>query len=200
MKKDFFTGLVLLMPFVVTIAVIVFVIKLITNPFMSPVSTWLNNYEFSFSVTFVSRLIILVSFIGITMLVGMLGRWFLFGKLVSFGEFLIQRIPVVKTIYKSFQDVVQTVFNKAENSFSEVVLVPFPHAKAHSIGLITRNAAKEETDLDYKELIPVFVPGTPNPTMGFLLFFRKEQLTPINMGVKDALKFLVSCGVVVPKE
>lgn len=209
MKKDFFTGMALLMPLVLTIAIVVFIIKLITTPLMGSVSSLLNyldilNKPFLFLkaeqvLALSSRLLILIGLFGITTLVGVLARLFLFEYLGRFSEYLIHRTPLVNKIYKAVQDVVKTVFSKTENSFSEVVLVPFPHGKAKSIGLVTRQAAMAGSDDDYLELVSVFVPGTPNPSMGFMLLYRRDQLTPIDMKVKDALKFLVSCGVVAPE-
>lgn len=209
MKKDFLTGLILLLPLVITIMVVVFVIKLLTNPFVGTLSAAFEYYGiFNTPLLFLSaeqvtaisaRIAILSGLVIVTLVVGLIGRWFLIGMFVRWGESLIRRIPFINKVYKAVQEVVGTLFNQKENRFSEVVLVPFPHSKAQSIGLITSQQAEQGSDPDYGELISVFVPGTPNPAMGFMLLFRKDQLTPIDMKVPDALKFLVSCGVVMPQ-
>ncbi len=209
MKKDFFTGFVLLLPVVITIVVVVFVVKALTNPFMGALSSAFDYYGiFNQPFLFLSgkqvlalstRLIVLLGLAIITLVVGLLGRWFLMGYFVQWGEYLIHRIPIVNKLYKAVKDVVQTIFSSKDNRFSEVVLVPFPHAKAHSIGLITNQEAANGSDPAYQQLVSVFVPGTPNPAMGFMLLFRRDQLVPIDMKVPDALKFLVSCGVIVPQ-
>jgi uncharacterized membrane protein len=105
----------------------------------------------------------------------------------------------VNKIYKACQDVVQSLFSSSSKSFSQVVFVPYPNAHNLSIGLMIRDSVKiKHNQRDYEELVSVFVPGTPNPSVGFMLMFKREQLTFVNMKVDEAMKFVVSCGVVMP--
>lgn len=216
MKKEhplrtyFFSGLVLLLPLVLTIIIVVFLINLLTNPFANTVAGTLNDHDI-FNKPFLfltgqqvlhmmSKLIVLIGLFLLTLAVGMLGGWVLVGYLFKFADYLLHRTPLINKIYKGAQDVVTTVFEaKGGSKFSKVVLVPFPYSHSYNIGLITSSSMKESSDDAHKHLISVFVPGTPNPAMGFMLLFRKEQLIPVEMKVDEALKFVVSCGVICPK-
>jgi uncharacterized membrane protein len=132
--------------------------------------------------------------------VGFLGKIFFVHYFVRFGEYVIHNIPVVNKIYKAIQDIVHTIFGHSEQRFSSVVLVPFPHSETYSIGLVTSGAIPSASDPEYHQRVSVFVPGTPNPAMGFMLLFPKDQLLPVDMEVHDALKFVISCGVITPDD
>lgn len=207
MKKLFMTGLAILLPMVVTLIIVVFILNLLTKPFTGFVQELLDYYDlldkpfwiFNSSEILIisSKIIVLFFIISLTILIGFIARLVLIRYFFRVGDWLIHQIPLVNKIYKAIQDTLQTVFSTEKKAnFSQVVLVPFPHPKSYSIGLTT-SQSKEESDLEHRDLISVFVPGTPNPTMGFMLLFRKDQLIPIDMRVEDAFKFLVSCGVML---
>jgi uncharacterized membrane protein len=209
MRKHFLTGLALLLPIVLTLLIVTFIINIITKPFLGSVTNALNFYEIfnkpflflSASTTLLlsSKLIILTGIAFSTLLVGFLGQVLLIKLLGRTGDYILHKIPIINKIYKTLQDMIHTIFCRKETTtaFSSVVLVPFPHSKTYSIGLIT-NSVNDSSDSEYQERVSVFVPGTPNPTMGFMLLFHKNQLIPIEMKVEDALKFVISCGVIYP--
>jgi uncharacterized membrane protein len=210
MKKHFLTGLAILLPAVVTFLILAFLINIITKPFLGSVVNAFSYYDifnkpFLFlsgptALLLASKIIILVAIVLIALLVGFVGQLFLVKLFRSFGDFLIHRIPVINKIYKAAYEVVQTLLvgkGEAKTNFSNVVLVRFPHANTYSLGLIT-NTNDQKSDEETKDHVSVFVPGTPNPTMGFMLLFPKTQIIPIDIKVEDALKFVVSCGVILP--
>lgn len=208
MRKDFFTGLALLLPVIITIMIVVFVIKILTNPFMGAVSSALDYYDILNKpflylteeqvLRISSRVLILIALFVVTLIIGMLGRMLLFSYFLKATDFIFHRIPLVNKVYRAVQDVMHTIFTNKESRFSEVVLVPFPHAKSKSIGLVTSHQTAAESDPSYSDLVSVFVPGTPNPAMGFMLLFKRDQLIQVDMKVSDAVKFIVSCGVILP--
>lgn len=211
MKKLFLTGLAILLPITLTVAIVFFIIDLFTKPFINSVAQILNYYDilnkplFIFNseqvLYFSSKLIVFVGLIIFIWIVGVLGRIFFVHYFVRFGEYIIHRIPVINKIYKAIQDIVHTVFgHKTEQRFSSVVLIPFPHSKMYSIGLVTNTAVSSASDQEYRTMVSVFVPGTPNPAMGFMLLFPKDKVLKIDMQVHEALKFVISCGVVLPEK
>jgi uncharacterized membrane protein len=210
MKKCFLTGLAILLPIVLTVAIVFFFINLLTNPFVNPVAEVLNHYDlfnhpfYIFNgqqvLFFVSKFIVLLALVFVVFVVGLLGKIFIVHYLVRFGEYIIHNIPVVNKIYKAIQDIVHTIFGHSEQRFSSVVLVPFPHSEMYSIGLVTSGAMPPSSDPEYQQRVSVFVPGTPNPAMGFMLLFPKDKILPIDMKVHDALKLVISCGVVAPND
>lgn len=206
MKKDFFAGLALLLPIVLTIAIITFIVNLLTRPFLGMVQEVFRHFEllntsfFFLSseqlINLIARLLILVSLTIVTLLIGFLTSHFVVQSLLKTTDTLIQRIPLINKIYKALQEVMNTLFSPASTTFSEVVLVPYPYDTTYAIAFVTKDCLPEGSDKDHMDMVSVFLPGTPNPMMGFNLLYRREQVIFIDMKVDDALKFLISCGVV----
>ncbi|NGX42576.1 MAG: hypothetical protein K940chlam7_00856 [Chlamydiae bacterium] len=205
-KKYFFTGLALLLPVVITVLIINFFINLLTKPFQNVVEDILSYYGLLekpilfFSATQVlhltSKLLIIVTLIFITVFVGLLTRMMITRYFIHLGDYIIDKIPFINKIYKATQEVIKTLFSDEKQAFSQVVLVPFPHNKAYSLGMITREDIPETSDREHQGLVSVFVPATPNPTMGYILLFKRNQLVFLDMKVEDALKTIISCGVI----
>ncbi len=208
MKKYFVTGIVILLPLVVTIAVVIFLVNFLTQPFIGAVSATLAKYQifnhgFLFLsqeqlVNYGSKIIILILLFLFTVIVGMITRWFLIHALVRLGDKILHRIPFVNTVYKTTQDIINTLFVSDKNSFKQVVMVPFPRADVFVLGLVARDSPRSCSEAAGNDLVSVFVPTTPNPTTGFLLMFKRQDLILIDMKPEEALKFIVSCGVIIP--
>ncbi len=209
MKKHLTTGLAILLPIVLTLMILNFLIDFLTHPFLVPVSALMARFDFfhrSFFlfnemtlVTMTSKLMILTFLTSFILFIGLLGKLFLMDYLFRFGDYLVYQLPFVNKIYKACQDVVHSLFSSSSTSFSQVVLVPYPNQRNLTIGLVTGASIQiKGSDEETQDLISVFVPGTPNPSVGFLLLFKKEQLTFVTMKVEEAMKFIVSCGAVMP--
>src|SRR5262249_29602079 len=144
------TGLVILLPLALTILVVMFIFNLLTDPFVGFVTNALNYFGlFQSGFLFlsanetqqvVSKLLILVFLFGFTLLLGAFARWYFIRYLLKIWDFILHRIPFVRTVYRVSQDVINTIFSDNANSFKQVVLVPFPHQSSYSIGLITRDS------------------------------------------------------------
>lgn len=146
---------------------------------------------------FISQLAILVLLFFITVFLGILARYIFFNSLLRLWDWLIHRIPLISTIYKASQDVINTVFTSKTKSFKQVVVVKFPNPHTDSVGLLTQDSIKGLGNPD-DEYAAVFVPTTPNPTSGFLILYPKKDLVYIDMKVEDAFKYVISCGVLSP--
>ena len=187
-------GLALLLPCVITLWISLFILNIFTKPFEGTVTHSLQltplfaSYPAS-SLAFFSKILILIALILFTLLIGFLGRLFFINYFIRLADKIVHCIPLVNKIYKATQDVVHTVFQANSSTFSEVVLVPFPNTKSLAIGLITSKCTQSDN-------ISVFVPGTPNPTMGFMVVFKREQLISLSISVEEAMKFVMSCGMV----
>lgn len=210
MKKHFITGLVILLPLVVTIAVAIFLVNFLTQPFIGIVSAILAKFNiinkgFLFLspeqlLNYGSKLIILVLLFLFTVGLGMVTRWFLINALFRLGDRVLHRIPVVNTVYKTTQDIIRTLFVSDKNTFKQVVMVPFPRSDVFVLGLISRESPRMCSNAAKEELVSVLVPTTPNPTTGFLLMYKRSELIDIDMKPEDAIKYIVSCGVIIPEE
>lgn len=209
MKKHFITGLVILLPLVITIAVVIYLVNFLTEPFIGIVSGILSKFNIInrgflfFSpeqvLRYGSKIIILILLFLFTVGLGMITRWFLIHALFRMGDRILHRIPIVNTVYKTTQDIIKTLFVSDKNTFKQVVLVPFPRPDVFVLGLIARESPYVCSQTIGHDLVSVFVPTTPNPTTGFLLMFKRSDLVLIDMRPEDAVKYIISCGVILPE-
>ena len=123
----------------------------------------------------------------------------LFGrKLVGLWEAILERIPLVRTIYSTVKQVLETLFSSNSESFRRVVLIEYPRKEIWSLGFQTNEALTAAREASGKDLVSIFVPTTPNPTSGFIVMLPAEDITQLDISVEDGFKFIISMGVIVP--
>jgi len=143
-----------------------------------------------------------IIFLIFTIVVGWIAKGLIGRSMIGFAELLVDRMPVVRSIYSGVKQIAETVFAQSERSFEKACLVQYPRKDIWAIGFIS-TAAKGEVNKKAEtgsDLLSVFVPTTPNPTSGFLLFFPKEDVIELDMSVEDAAKLVISAGLVYPGE
>jgi len=209
LKKYFITGLVILLPLAVTIAVIAFLIRFLTEPFVGAVSGILSHFHiinrgFLFltpeqTLRYGSKILILIFLFLFTIGLGIVTRWFLIKTLLHLADKILHRIPIVNTVYKTTQDIIRTIFVSDKNSFKQVVMVPFPREDIYVLGLVARESPSICSEAVNQELVSVLIPTTPNPTTGFLLMYKRKDLVFVDMRPEEAIKYIVSCGVIIPE-
>ena len=126
---------------------------------------------------------------------GFIGRFF-----VRTGEQLLAHMPVVRTIYSALKQVFETVFAEKSTAFREVVLIEYPRRGIWAMGFATGSTKGEVQHLVEDEVVNVFLPTTPNPTSGFLLFLPRQDVVFLNMTVEEGVKMVISAGVVTPPD
>jgi uncharacterized membrane protein len=206
MKKTFITGLVILLPVALTLAIVVFFFNLLTGPFLGIVKAVFGKYHlfdkgFLFLnadqiQTLFAQVLILASLFLLVIGLGFIARWFFFHTFLKFAEYIVKRIPLVNTIYRTCQDVIRTIFSSKAKSFKQVVLAPFPNPEVYTMGFITQESLPGLAH--HPESVAVFIPTAPNPTSGFLMMFNASDLLYLDMKIEDAFKTIISCGVVYP--
>ena len=139
-------------------------------------------------------LLIAVTLIG-ALTAGLIGRW-----LLQTGERALNRMPVVRSIYSAIKQIFETVLAQQSNAFREAVLVEYPRRGIWAIGFITGTTKGEVQNLTEEETVNIFLPTTPNPTSGFLLFVPKSDVVPLGMSVEEAVKMVISGGIVTPPD
>ncbi len=139
-------------------------------------------------------LIIILTLIG-ALTAGLLGRW-----LLHTGERMLNRMPVVRSIYSAIKQIFETVMGQQSNAFREAVLVEYPRRGIWAIAFITGVTEGEVQNLTEQETVNIFLPTTPNPTSGFLLFVPKDEVVPLDMTVEEAIKMVISGGIVTPPD
>ena len=139
-------------------------------------------------------LLMAVTLIG-ALTAGLIGRW-----LLQTGERVLNRMPVVRSIYSAIKQIFETVLAQQSNAFREAVLVEYPRRGIWAIGFITGTTKGEVQNLTEEETVNIFLQTTPNPTSGFLLFVPKSDVVPLGMSVEEAVKMVISGGIVTPPD
>ena len=134
--------------------------------------------------------LILITVIG-AVAAGFLGRW-----LIGLGESILNRMPVVRTIYGASKQILETVISAQSDAFRDAVLVEYPRRGLWVIGFVTGGTKGEVAERMDGNMVNVFIPTTPNPTSGFLLFCPRNEVIYLDMSVEDAVKLVVSGGIV----
>lgn len=207
MKRYFVTGLIILLPVALTLAIVIFLFNLLTEPFAGIVKVFLTHYGllnngFLFlsadqAQKIISQVIILIMLFFFTVGLGFLARWFFIHYVIRIWEYILQRIPFIGSLYKTCQDVIQTLFQSDGSAFKQVVLVPFPSLTSTTVGFVTHDNILGIGEIG-ETLVAVFVPTTPNPTSGYLMIFKASELVYLDIKPEEALKYIISCGVIAP--
>lgn len=144
----------------------------------------------------------LVFFLLFTVFVGWVAKGLIGRSFLAWGESLVARTPIVRSVYNALKQIAETVFAQSETSFDKACLIEYPRKGLWAIAFISTKA-KGEIDRTLPpdgEIITVFLPTTPNPTSGFLLFLPREDVYELEMSVEDAAKLVISAGLVYPPE
>ncbi len=142
---------------------------------------------------------LVVIFLVVT-LIGFLTASILGRTLVGLGEQLVDLMPVVRTIYGALKQIFETVLAQSSDSFREVVLVEYPRRGLWAVAFVTSTTEGEVAHLSADELINIFLPTTPNPTSGFLLFVPRRDVVALAMSVEEGIKLVISGGIVTPPD
>ena len=140
---------------------------------------------------------LVVAFLGLT-LIGMLTAGFTGRAITRVGESVLNVVPVVRSLYGAIKQITETVLAKKSNAFREVVLIQYPRPEVWALGFYTGDSHACVQDVQDREAVNVFLPTTPNPTSGFLLFVPRAEATKLAMTVEEGLKMVVSGGIVTP--
>ena len=206
LRNSFLTGVVVIAPVGLTVWLIWSVIGWIDGfvlPFV-PGSYQPENVlksVFGADTELQLRGIGVVFFLVFTTFIGWLAKGLLGRSLIRTGESVVNRMPVVRSIYSGVKQLAETVFAQADRSFEKACLVEYPRKGIWAVGFISTKAkgeVKARVDLA-DELLSVFIPTTPNPTSGFLLFFPAEDVIKLDMSIEDAAKLVISAGLVYPE-
>ena len=142
-----------------------------------------------------------VIFLLFTIMVGWMAKGFIGRSFIRFAESLVERTPVVRSIYSGIKQISQTIFAQSERSFEKACLIEYPRRGIWALGFIstaTKGEVVAKASTTGEPMVSVFVPTTPNPTSGFLLFFPKKDVIELDMSVEDAAKLVISAGLVYP--
>jgi uncharacterized membrane protein len=192
LKKAFFTGLVILVPLCITLWVLNLIVTTMDQTLLLLPPSVRNEAPFNIPGTGV------ILTLAIILVVGILAHNFIGRRLVLWWEALLGRIPFVSAIYSSVKQVSDTLLSPSGQAFRKPVLVEFPRAGTWSIGFVVGSPGEALTAPLSGEHASVYVPTAPNPTSGYVLIVPIAQIIDLEISVDEALKFVVSMGVVAP--
>tara|TARA_B100000029_G_scaffold353781_1_gene346480 strand:- start:8 stop:622 length:615 start_codon:yes stop_codon:yes gene_type:complete len=185
-RNNFIAGVVVLIPIGITIYLTLFLISISSKILPKEINP---NYYLPYNIP---GLEILIAILLIT-LIGWLSLSFIGRRLLSALNNVLQKIPILRTIYSAIVQMTET-FTKTNKGKKNVVLVEYPRKGSWAVGFATKENDGEISDKTNKKLINVFIPTTPNPTSGFLLMFPKEDVIYLDLSFEEASKFIVSAG------
>ncbi|MDQ8186941.1 DUF502 domain-containing protein [Pelagicoccus sp. SDUM812002] len=201
LRKSFFSGLILLAPIGITFFVFNWLVIKVGGNVKEPILKLLlipENLVSRESLTLVwDTLATIIVLLAITLL-GFLSRYFIAKYLFSIGERFLNNVPIINTVYTSVKQIVDTFSSQNRAVFQKVVLVEFPKEGCHALGFLTGDGKGEVQHKTDDFLQNVFVPTTPNPTSGFLVMMRKEDIQVLDMTVGQGMKLIISGGAVAP--
>jgi len=199
-RRRMLTGLLLILPVYVTYFVIKFLFGFVGGTLSPVIKKILQFYGVAlpkssldeFIITFLGLILTFISLY----FIGIFAANFVGKAIILYFENLLTKTPIIKSIYSSVKQIIHSISLPGKQSFKRVVLVDFPKAGTKSIGFVT-GATQHNNE---KKLISVFIPTTPNPTTGFLIFTPEEDVIDSNLTVEEAFKTLFSGGVLTPKD
>ena len=196
LRKWLFTGLLVIVPGVITIAVLNWIVGTLDQTLQILPLAWHPDKVLGFHIPGFGVLLTLL----ILLVVGATASNFAGRKLVQWGDLLVSRIPVVRSIYSSVKQVSDTLFSESGNAFRTAVLVQWPREGVWTVAFITGTPNGEVAAYLRDEFVSVYVPTTPNPTGGYFVMVRKSDCVELDMSVDAALKYIISMGVVAPSD
>lgn len=202
-RNSLLAGIFVALPITVTVLLLMWLVKTlgapVTDLIFIPIFNNLNSdfLDTAFGKGVMNTISALIVVVFIT-LIGYLSTFFLGRLAINLSEAIIGKIPFANTIYKTVKQIVDTFSKQKKAVFQAAVLIEFPRQGVYSVGFLTGEGRGELSEKAGEELLNIFVPTTPNPTSGFLMLLKKEQVVTLDMSVSDAMKFIVSFGAVVP--
>jgi uncharacterized membrane protein len=196
LRNSFLTGLVIVAPAVLTVWIIVATIEFIDNRVLPLPRALLPGFLTAFAFPGMGVLIFLI----VTTAVGWFAKGYIGRRLIFWGELIVSRMPVVRSVYQGIKQIAETIFAQTSTSFTRACLVEYPRRGIWAMAFIsaeTRGEVRSRIGGDEKH-VAVFLPTTPNPTSGFLLFVPETDVIPLEMSVEDAAKLVISAGLVMP--
>jgi uncharacterized membrane protein len=197
LRAYFFAGVLVTAPMGITIYLAWSVVSWIDESVLPFIPAQYNPETYlPFSLPGIGLVVLLIFLTAIgAITAGMVGR-----MVVGYGERVLSRMPVIRSVYSATKQVFETMLAKKSTAFREVVLVEFPRTGMWSIGFITGVTEGEVQELTDEEVLNVYIPTTPNPTSGYLCFVARSEVYPLSMSVEEGIKMVVSGGLVIPPD
>jgi uncharacterized membrane protein len=196
MRKYFITGLLILVPLVITLWVLSLIIGTMDQSLLLLPERWQPKTLLGFYLPGLGTILTLLTIF----VVGLLAQNFIGNYVIAAWESVLRRIPVVNSIYSGVKQVSDMLFSPSGNAFRKALLVQYPREGSWTIAFMTGIPGGDVSNHLQGDYVSVYVPTTPNPTSGFFLMMPKADVIELDMSVDAALRYIVSMGVVAPEK
>ena len=199
-RGNFLAGLIVIAPIGFTMWIINSIIGWIDG-WVLPLIPY--NYHFAEYIGINLKGLGVIFFLVFTVLVGWVAKGILGRTFLRVGENLVDRTPIVRSVYSGIKQIAETVLSSRDSSFEKACLIEYPRKGIWAIAFVasdSRGEIAEKNPDKENQLVSVFIPTTPNPTSGFLLFIPKSDIKYLDMTIEEAAKLVISAGLVYPKE
>ena len=193
-RKWLLSGLLVIVPLTITLLVLQWVLNFLDQTLLILPDSWQPDKLLGFHIPGFGVLLAL----GSLLVVGAVASNFVGRKLVGWWDNLLHRIPIVRSIYSGVKQVSDTLFSESGNAFRKAVLIQWPREGAWTIAFVTGVPGGDAANYLQGEYLSIYVPTTPNPTGGYFIMLKASDCIELKMSVDEALKYIVSMGVVVP--
>lgn len=196
-RNRFFTGLVLALPIIATVLGLSWVVQKIDNNVLRLLPAQINPSTYlGFDIPGFGIIIAVI----LLFLLGILASNFIGNSIIKAGESLLARVPIVSPLYSSIKQIVTTIAEQKDRAFRDVCLIQYPRKGLYAIGFVTADLAGAPAEKLPEGFVCVFVPTTPNPTSGFLLFVKQDDIEILDMTPEEGAKMIISGGMVTSNE
>lgn len=197
-RKTFLSGLVFWIPLIITVFVVRFVLQLASHVFDLIPNKYLPTTFLNITIPGIDVVFILI----LILLSGWVVNLYIGKKIVKAWERILKKIPLIRSIYNASKQSMKTLFSSDTKTFNEVVLVEYPRRDMWSVAFITNESSEDfdTSSISDETFISVYIPTTPNPTSGFIVLVPKKDIRPISLSTEEALKWVISLGIISPKE
>lgn len=195
-KNIFLTGIAVIIPIGLTVYILFFLISVMDNLLKVIPARFQPDNLFHIHIPGLGVIITLI----LIFIVGLVTKSYLGNKLVRLGEWFVNKIPFVRSIYQAIKQLVDTIFSDKSQSFKKVVLIEYPRKGMYVIAFVTGEAKGEVQTKTAQKCINLFVPTTPNPTSGFYIMVPEDDIINMDMTVEEAFKLVISGGIIAPQE
>jgi uncharacterized membrane protein len=200
LRANFIAGIVVILPAILTIWLIFLVSNAINDSILNPLIKNLKPYLGNIYLEYGARTVVFIALVLLVSLIGLATRVIFIRKLFAAGENIFFKIPMIGKVYVAVRQMSKAFLGDRKGVFKAPVLVEYPRKGVHSIAFLTSDAKGEIQRKTKKRLVNVFLPTTPNPTSGILLLVPEEEIIALDMSVEEAMKLVISGGMVAPDE
>ena len=199
-RANFFTGMLLVVPLVLTFWVFYFIVGRLNVLFFEPILNLLERSVPAENIEVFTKLVVfLLLLLGITV-IGFATRIIILRNIFGFGEKILYRVPMISTVYRGIKEIAFAFFVQKNTIFQRVVLIEYPRKGLYQLGFVISDTRGEVQEKAGKRLLNIFIPTTPNPTSGMLVFVPHEDTIAMDLSVADAMKMIISGGAVIPTD